>query len=216
MWWSSQAACRWNGRVNLRVGRARVASRRSRRSAPEARSPTDVQRWTRRVRSTCRSVRAWRRRGSHVACDRGAFLCLACTARSRDGDLARLADRGGHPSILERRARDGVVRRQIGDWLNAGVLESGSVSFATMGTPCAIRARPDLRKALESNLLGPPGHRWTCRVSSTVSWVDEVRVAATRVSSPASPRRVEPVCSVGALSTGEPPARVRAARTCKP
>src|SRR4030042_1862773 len=37
--------------------------------------------------------------------------------------------------ILERRVRDGVIRRLIGKWLNAGVMESGSLVRSETGTP---------------------------------------------------------------------------------
>ena len=37
--------------------------------------------------------------------------------------------------ILERRVRDGVIRRLIGKWLNAGVMESGSHIRSETGTP---------------------------------------------------------------------------------
>jgi RNA-directed DNA polymerase len=37
--------------------------------------------------------------------------------------------------LLHRRVRDGVLLRLIGKWLNAGVLESGAVSFPDQGTP---------------------------------------------------------------------------------
>jgi group II intron reverse transcriptase/maturase len=37
--------------------------------------------------------------------------------------------------ILERRVRDGVIRRLIGKWLNAGVMESGGISRSEAGTP---------------------------------------------------------------------------------
>jgi group II intron reverse transcriptase/maturase len=53
-------------------------------------------------------------------------------------DIARFFDTLDHRhlrEILERRVRDGVILRQIGKWLNAGVLEAGSVSFAESGTP---------------------------------------------------------------------------------
>lgn len=53
-------------------------------------------------------------------------------------DIRRFFDTLDHRhlrEILERRVRDGVILRQIGKWLNAGVLESGSVSFAESGTP---------------------------------------------------------------------------------
>ncbi len=53
-------------------------------------------------------------------------------------DIRRFFDDLDHSclrEILGRRVRDGVILRLIGKWLNAGVLESGSVSFAESGTP---------------------------------------------------------------------------------
>jgi RNA-directed DNA polymerase len=38
-------------------------------------------------------------------------------------------------SFLERRVRDGVIRRVIGKWLNAGVMEDGAVWHPEAGTP---------------------------------------------------------------------------------
>jgi group II intron reverse transcriptase/maturase len=38
-------------------------------------------------------------------------------------------------SVLDQRVRDGVIRRLIDRWLNAGVLENGSVRLAKFGTP---------------------------------------------------------------------------------
>lgn len=37
--------------------------------------------------------------------------------------------------FLDRRVRDGVIRRAIGKWLNAGVMGSGEVSYPDRGTP---------------------------------------------------------------------------------
>ena len=37
--------------------------------------------------------------------------------------------------FLDQRVRDGVIRRAIGKWLNAGVMESGEVSHPDQGTP---------------------------------------------------------------------------------
>src|ERR1700730_6649612 len=37
--------------------------------------------------------------------------------------------------LLQRRIRDGVLLRLIGKWLNAGVLEAGSVSYPDKGSP---------------------------------------------------------------------------------
>jgi group II intron reverse transcriptase/maturase len=44
-------------------------------------------------------------------------------------------DRGKLREILRRRVHDGVLLRLIGKWLNAGVLEDGSVSYPDAGTP---------------------------------------------------------------------------------
>ena len=38
-------------------------------------------------------------------------------------------------NFLDQRVRDGVIRRAIGKWLNAGVMESGEVSHTERGTP---------------------------------------------------------------------------------
>ena len=37
--------------------------------------------------------------------------------------------------MLDQRVRDGVIRRAIGKWLNAGVMEDGVVSYPEQGTP---------------------------------------------------------------------------------
>lgn len=44
-------------------------------------------------------------------------------------------DHGQLRAILQQRVRDGVLLRLIGKWLNAGVLEEGSLSFPEAGTP---------------------------------------------------------------------------------
>jgi len=44
-------------------------------------------------------------------------------------------DRAQLRSFLDQRVRDGVVRRAIGKWLNAGVMEDGAVWYPEDGTP---------------------------------------------------------------------------------
>lgn len=44
-------------------------------------------------------------------------------------------DHGRLREILNQRVRDGVILRLIGKWLNAGVLERGSLSYPDSGTP---------------------------------------------------------------------------------
>ena len=53
-------------------------------------------------------------------------------------DIRKFFDRLDHGTlreILRRRVHDGVLLRLIGKWLNAGVLEDGSVSYPDAGTP---------------------------------------------------------------------------------
>lgn len=53
-------------------------------------------------------------------------------------DIRRFFDALDHSylrKILGQRVRDGVILRLIGKWLNAGVLEGGSVSYSQSGTP---------------------------------------------------------------------------------
>jgi group II intron reverse transcriptase/maturase len=53
-------------------------------------------------------------------------------------DIRKFFDRLDHGKlreILRRRVHDGVLLRLIGKWLNAGVLEDGSVSYPDAGTP---------------------------------------------------------------------------------
>ena len=55
-----------------------------------------------------------------------------------DGDITKFFDRldKGHlRSFLDRRVRDGVIRRLIDKWLKAGVLEAGAVEYPELGTP---------------------------------------------------------------------------------
>ena len=44
-------------------------------------------------------------------------------------------DRSHLREILRQRVRAGVILRLIGKWMNAGVLESGSLSYPESGTP---------------------------------------------------------------------------------
>src|SRR5664279_349728 len=53
-------------------------------------------------------------------------------------DIRKFFDRLDHGKlreILRRRVHDGVLLRLIGKWLNAGVLEDGSMMYPTEGTP---------------------------------------------------------------------------------
>jgi group II intron reverse transcriptase/maturase len=55
-----------------------------------------------------------------------------------DADIRSFFDTIDHKrlrSFLDQRVRDGVIRRLIDRWLNAGVLEDGSVRLAKFGTP---------------------------------------------------------------------------------
>lgn len=53
-------------------------------------------------------------------------------------DIRKFFDTIDHKQLQEfvsRRIRDGVIRRLIGKWLNAGVLESGEITYSEEGTP---------------------------------------------------------------------------------
>jgi RNA-directed DNA polymerase len=55
-----------------------------------------------------------------------------------DVDIRKYFDSISHShlrEILDQRVTDGVARRMIDKWLNAGVLEAGNLHFATEGTP---------------------------------------------------------------------------------
>jgi RNA-directed DNA polymerase len=69
-------------------------------------------------------------------------LSSAITVRKQywvlDVDIRKYFDSISHShlrEILDQRVTDGVVRRMIDKWLNAGVLEEGNLHFATEGTP---------------------------------------------------------------------------------
>ena len=72
----------------------------------------------------------------------------AVTVGRADGVRRWLGDRPGHRrllrkrggwghlrSFLDQRVQDGVIRRAIGKWLNAGVMEAGELSYPQRGTP---------------------------------------------------------------------------------
>jgi group II intron reverse transcriptase/maturase len=55
-----------------------------------------------------------------------------------DADISKFfdtLDKGHLRAMLDRRVRDGVIRRLIGKWLSAGVLEAGEVWYPERGTP---------------------------------------------------------------------------------
>lgn len=50
-------------------------------------------------------------------------------------NLQSLLDRAKLREMLDRRMRDGVLRRLIGKWLKAGVLEKGCLTYPETGSP---------------------------------------------------------------------------------
>jgi RNA-directed DNA polymerase len=65
--------------------------------------------------------------------------------------------------ILSRRVRDGVLLRLIGKWLNAGVMEEGSVSYPEAGSPQGGVISPLLSNIVLDELdqeLAQRGHRF--------------------------------------------------------
>jgi group II intron reverse transcriptase/maturase len=53
-----------------------------------------------------------------------------------------MLDRAHLRAMLSQRMRDGVLRRLIGKWLKAGVLEDGSLSYPETGTPQGVVVSP--------------------------------------------------------------------------
>ena len=78
-------------------------------------------------------------RSAHQALDALRAACMGCGVRwCIDVDIKSYfdtIDRGHLRDFLDQRVTDGVIRRMIDKWLKAGVLESGSLSHATEGTP---------------------------------------------------------------------------------
>ena len=63
-----------------------------------------------------------------------------CTVQQRIAELARerpqdTLKKEWLRKFLDRRVRDGVIRRLIGKWLQAGVWEKGQLSYPEDGTP---------------------------------------------------------------------------------
>jgi len=53
-------------------------------------------------------------------------------------DIRKFFDTMGHPNMrefLQHRVRDGVLKRLIGKWLKAGVMEDGNISYPDAGSP---------------------------------------------------------------------------------
>ena len=59
-------------------------------------------------------------------------------------------------SFLQHRVRDGVITRLIGQWLNAGVLEQGVLTYPEAGTPQGGSISPLLSKVY-GRLFGRKG-----------------------------------------------------------
>ena len=62
-----------------------------------------------------------------------------------DVDLRKFFDTIDHGHLrefLKRRVRDGVILRLIGKWLNAGVLEEGSIRTSDLGRHRGVLSRP--------------------------------------------------------------------------
>jgi RNA-directed DNA polymerase len=59
--------------------------------------------------------------------------------------------------IVSQRVQDGVVRRLIGKWLKAGVMEAGSLSYRDQGTPQGGVISPMLSNIYLQEVLVCPG-----------------------------------------------------------
>ena len=69
-------------------------------------------------------------------------------------DFFGSVDWGHLRSFLDRRVRDGVIRRAIGKWLNAGVMESGELSYPERGTPQGGVVSPTLSERSDNSGYG--------------------------------------------------------------
>ncbi len=79
-------------------------------------------------------------------------------------DIGKFYDTLDHAhlrDLLQLRVRDGVRLRLIGKWLNAGVLEDGSITFPETGTPQGgVRSR--LQQCCDGPFWGPPSKGEGC------------------------------------------------------
>jgi len=64
-------------------------------------------------------------------------------------------DRAHLRQFLRQRVRDGVLLRLIGKWLNAGVLESGNVSYPETGTPPEGQVRRCSGRTWQGGVISP-------------------------------------------------------------
>ena len=69
-------------------------------------------------------------------------------------DFFGSVDWGHLRRFLDRRVRDGVIRRAIGKWLNAGVMEAGELSYPQRGTPQGGVISPLLSERSDNNGYG--------------------------------------------------------------
>ena len=78
-------------------------------------------------------------RSAHGALEevrRGAMSTWGCWVLEADiQSFFDTLDHGALRAFLDRRVRDGVIRRAIDKWLKAGVLKDGSLRYRTEGTP---------------------------------------------------------------------------------
>ncbi len=97
-------------------------------------------------------------RSAHQALD-GVWQGLTCQAGGWviDLDIAGFFDSVDHAQLrgfIEARVRDGVMRRVLGQWLNAGVMDNDVVHYPTRGTPqggviSPLLANIDLHEVLD-------------------------------------------------------------------
>jgi len=89
-----------------------------------------------------------------------ALACIWSQCRTHrigwilDVDVRKYFDTLDHVhlrSLLDLRVRDGVIRRLIGKWLHAGVLDRGQLSYPTEGTPQGGVMTPRTQKITSSS-----------------------------------------------------------------
>ncbi len=76
-----------------------------------------------------------------------------CAAEGAHAERGWILDHGALRSFLDERVTDGVLRRAIGKWLRAGVLEQGAVTHPDRGTPQGGVTSPLLASVFLHRLL---------------------------------------------------------------
>ena len=104
-------------------------------------------------------------RSAHQALSELRGVLMSAQHWVLDVDIRKYFDSIPHSelrAILDQRVTDGVIRRMIDKWLNAGVLEEGRLRFAAEGTPQGGVISPILSNILPHTTCWTGGSRTRC------------------------------------------------------